>query len=266
MKKQEYQVRSDLAIHKKGLKLVNTTKLDNIMVKSYKTKNYDYTNLLFNNLETKDSKNVIIKHLTKILKEYYYKYSLAKNSKILIIGLGNQNIVSDSLGPKVVSKVHATAYYQKLGLGFNYPEVYTFIPGVTKNTGMNAFTSIRALTKELNPNILIVIDSLISDSINYLNKLIQITDSGVTPGSGISFHQTEISQKTIKVPVIVIGVPTAIEASTIIKDALELKSRKFSFKKGYDFIATPKETDIFISEISTIIALSIDNSLNTKTI
>lgn len=266
MKKQEYQIRSDLALHKKGLKLLNTTTVKNLTIKTYKSKQYSYTNIIFNNLETKQNCKYLSNILIKELKKYYHKYNCTKNSTILVVGLGNKNVTGDSLGPCVTSKVISTAQYYNWGLETNFPKVYTYIPDVLQNTGLSAYQGIKALTTEIKPDILIIIDSLICSNINYLNKLVQITDIGITPGSGLSSYQEEISFTTLGIPTIVIGVPTAIESSTIIKDALGLKTKKITFKKGYDLLVSPKDIDLFINNISKIIALSINHSLNIKSI
>ena len=96
----------------------------------------------------------------------------------------------------------------------------------------------------------------------YLNKLIQITDSGITPGSGINNYGEEISLNTLKIPVITVGVPTAIEASSIIKDALNIQENELTFKEGYDLIVSSKDIDIFINKMSKLIGETINEVLS----
>lgn len=262
MKDYKYKIRCDLAFKNKTLKNTRTTKSNNIIIKKFTNNLFNFTDIMFDNIETIENTFNLKKALNKELFKYFYKYKIKKTSSFLIIGLGNINIASDSLGSKTLFYINATSHLKALNLASNMRSVSCFIPGVTKDTGFSAFKSIKALTKELKPDFILIIDSLISDSITYLNKLIQITDSGITPGSGINNYGEEISLNTLKIPVITVGVPTAIEASSIIKDALNIQENELTFKEGYDLIVSSKDIDIFINKMSKLIGETINEVLS----
>lgn len=260
MKNYEYLIRTDLAVQNKLLKRTKTINKDNLTIKHFSNKTIFYTDIIFKNITNKINRENLKTNLKIELSKYLKKANLKKDSSLLIIGLGNKNIASDSLGPTTVARVVATGHLTSLIP--HKRQIYTFTPGVMEETGYQSSKSIKSLTKELKPDIIILIDSLISNSITYLNSLIQITNSGITPGSGLANYNEELSQKTLKVPVICLGVPTAIEASTIIKDALNIASDKIKFKKGYDLTVSRKDIDIFIKDISSLIATSLNELLN----
>lgn len=258
----KYIFRSDLAIEKKNLKNINSEHINNINIKRFKDNNYEYTNILFNNIEVSKVKKDLISVLKEEIKLYMKKYNLTNKSSCLVVGLGNDSIISDSIGPKVVAKVKATGYISRFSDNSFYRDVYTFIPRVLEDTGMMALDSIKAITKEIKPDFIIVVDAILSGSVKYLERLIQITDIGITPGSGISNYQSEISINSLGVPIIVIGVPTVVEASTIIKDVLKVKDKFLEYKKGYDLIVSSKNIDIYVNIISDIISDAINKTLN----
>lgn len=261
MKDFEYKIRTDLAVQNKNLKKISDYKYKGLFIKRFFDDKYNFTNIQFNNIEINMNQELLKQVLIRELKKYLKKYNIKNNSKILVVGLGNKDIISDSLGVKAISYVKSTPAIKNI-TNSNIPDIYTFIPGVFNDTGLMAYKSIKALTKELKINLVIIIDSLISDSVDYLNKLVQISDKGITPGSGICNYQDEISFKTLKIPVIILGVPTAIEASTIIKDVLKVKDNKISYKEGYDLLVSKKDIDIFINIMSRILGISINKAIN----
>ncbi len=264
MNSYDYIIRCDLAIQNKSLKNTKTSQINNITIKRFLSAPYNYTNIIFNNIETNKASLVLKEIFQKELLKYLRKYKLKKTSAVLTVGLGNKNIVSDSLGIETLAHITATRHLKDLTLSSKLANIATFIPGVTKDTGYSAYKSIKALKNSLKPDYIIIIDSLITDDIKYLNKLIQITDRGITPGSGINNYGEEISFNTLGIPVIVIGIPTAIEASSIIRDALNSKERKITFKEGYDLIVSSKEVDVFVRKISKLIGNAINDIFNTS--
>ncbi|MCM1052914.1 MAG: GPR endopeptidase [Ruminococcus sp.] len=262
MKKYKYIIRNDLALAKDNLKLIKTTKYDTIKVLYFKEDKHNYSNIIFNNIETKNKKEELINIIVKELKKYLKKYNLNKDKTCLVVGLGNENIISDSLGSKSLTYITATAYIDIFNISNNYRKVYTYKPNVLKETGFMAFKGIKALKKELKPDFIIIIDSLVSDNIKYLNKLVQITDRGITPGSGIANYQNELNEKTLGVPVITIGIPLAIEASSIIRDIIAPKEKEVEYTSGYDFLVCTKDIDIKVNNLSKILGLAINRTLN----
>ncbi len=178
----------------------------------------------------KKVEDVVIKELASLLQFMH----IDNNSSCLVIGLGNYKSTPDSLGPKVVNELVVTRHLYLLD-GINvekgYRNVSAFVPGVMGNTGIEARDIIKGLVKEINPSFVIVVDALASSSIERVNRTIQITNTGINPGSGVGNTRMEISDKTIDVPVIAIGIPTVVDAVTIVSDTLKYLLKKFSYSK-----------------------------------
>lgn len=261
MKKKDYILRNDLAIQNKKYKKINSYRANDIKVEQYTYKSFSFSDVIFQNIETKKAQNNLKSTLKREIKLFLKKYKLNKKDSCLVVGLGNSNIISDALGVVTSKNIIATGYYKILGIS-NYRHVYIYIPGTTKESGMEAFQGIKALVKEIKPNFIIVIDSLVCSQIKYLNSVIQISDIGITPGSGLANYNEEISLKTIGIPTFMIGVPTATFASTIIRDVMNIKKSHISFKEGYDFMVVSHDIDLIIRNLSKIIARSLNEVLN----
>lgn len=261
MKKKDYVLRNDLAIQNKKYKKINSYELNDIRVQEYRYDSFSFTDILFKNVETNKNKNDVKRVLKKEIKRFLKKYKLNSKASTLVVGLGNKNIISDALGAMTCENVISTGYFSMFN-NYNYRYVYKFVPGTIMDSGIMAFKGIKALAKEISPTFIIIIDSLVCSHIRYLNSVIQISDRGITPGSGFANYQEEISFDTIGIPVLVIGVPTATYASTIIRDALNIKENHISFKEGYDFVVASKDIDLIIKSLSKIIGESINEALN----
>lgn len=177
----------------------------------------------------KTVEDIFSKELKKLIKA-----SNLVNKKALIIGLGNDNSTPDALGPKVIENIIVTRHLfeiPSIDVEKGYTNVSAIIPGVMGNTGVESYEIISGVIKETSPDYLIVIDALASSSIKNLNKTIQITDTGISPGSGIGNKRHEISKDSIGIPVIAIGVPTVVDAATIVSDTIYYLIRKFSYSK-----------------------------------
>lgn len=238
----KYILRSDLALQQKNLKLKNTYKLDNILVKELVKNNYLYTSILFKDISLKETSLLIEKILIKELRKYLKLFKIKRESTILIVGLGNENITSDSIGVNAVKKVQATKHFLDLNIKKPAYLVTKLIPNTTNNTGIMTFNNILALTKYLKPNLVIVIDALVCSNIKYLNHLIEINNEGLRAGSGMFNYQKEIGKKTLNTNVLTIGIPTAIEI----------------FIKNEKMIVASKDIDIYVNNMSKIIS----NGLN----
>ena len=139
-------------------------------------------------------------------------------------------------------------------------------PGVFANTGIETFDIVKSLINTIKPKYLIVIDALSSKSLDKVNKVIQITDSGIDPGSGVGNNRKEISKNTLGIEVISIGVPTVVNLHTIIKDTLnEYELDNVLKDKPNNYLVTPNEIDFVIEDISFIISKAINNALHNLT-
>lgn len=241
----KYQIRTDLAIdyvedkinlkgvkhYTKKLNDVNVTYVELDTVNDLNKKKGKYITLEFDDVtDTKNSEKVE-KALTIVLKKMI---PTNNNSLGLIVGLGNDKSTPDSLGPLVINNIIVTNHLYVLNeLSNNYSRISAINPGVTGETGIETSDIIEAVVSKINPDYLIVVDSLASKSVERLNKTIQITDTGIHPGSGVGNKRKEISNETIGIPVIAIGVPTVVDATVIVSDTINFIYKNYAFNKEY---------------------------------
>lgn len=157
----------------------------------------------------------------EVLTELINNYQL-KDKKCLVIGLGNINVTPDSLGPYVLDNIVVTRHLFKMDtVNIGYNEVSGISPGVMGTTGIETFDIIKAVVNEIKVDYVIVVDALAAASIARVNKTIQITDTGISPGSGVGNKRKELSIDTLGIPVFAIGVPTVVDAVTIAADSMD---------------------------------------------
>lgn len=149
-----------------------------------------------------------------------------KEYDVLVIGLGNREVTPDALGPYVVDNLIVTRHiireYGKYAMGEeNVNQVSAIVPGVMGQTGMETVEVVKGIVKETKPDFIIVVDALAARSTKRLNRTIQVADTGIHPGSGVGNHRGGITQETLGIPVIAIGVPTVVDAATIVNDTME---------------------------------------------
>ncbi len=182
----------------------------------------DYNNYI-------DVLNIFKKELKTVLK--YSK--IKKTDTCLIVGLGNRNIISDALGSKCLENIIVTRHLYLLNdVDKRYRNVSILEPSVIGITGIESFTLIKKTIEDIKPDFVIAIDSLSAIDIGRLNKTIQITSSGITPGSGIGNMQNELSYDTLGVKVIAIGVPTVVDSIVIVADTIKYLFKKISYLKN----------------------------------
>ena len=184
---------------------------------------------------------------------------------ILVVGLGNRDATADALGPMVVSNLLITRHIIEF-MGYDEVEgakavVSAIVPGVMAQTGMDTVEIIGAITCRTKPDILLVIDALAARHIERLNSTIQITDTGIHPGSGVGNSRKEITQKTMGIPVIAIGVPTVIDTETLIHDLAGEDKAQGYFK---DMYVTSKDIDELVKRISYTISEGINICMGLK--
>lgn len=162
--------------------------------------------------------------LAKEIENLMKKNNLRKDDKGLIVGLGNWNVTPDALGPMTVEKILVTNHLFELKyetVADGYRPVAAISPGVMGVTGMETSNIVLSIIESFQPSFVIVIDALASRSIERINETIQLTDTGIHPGSGVGNRRKEISKETLGVPVLAIGVPTVVDAVTIASDTLD---------------------------------------------
>ena len=154
------------------------------------------------------------------------------DSTCLVIGLGNEKTTPDAVGPLTITKTIVTNHlyvYNQLEEGFR--RVWAISPGVMGETGMETSDLIKGIVETVKPDFVITIDALASSSIERVNKTIQMTDAGINPGSGVGNKRKEISKDTIGVPVIAIGIPTVVDAASIVSDTINYMYKHFAYNK-----------------------------------
>ncbi|MGN0354843.1 MAG: GPR endopeptidase [Muricoprocola sp.] len=199
--------------------------------------------------------------------EHLRKLSGEETKSVLIAGLGNRDVTPDALGPRVVSNIYITRHlvkeYGQSFLGNDHQMISAIAPGVMAQTGMETLEILRGVVKETMPDVVIVIDALAARSTKRLNRTIQITDAGINPGSGVGNHRNAINKETMGIPVIALGVPTVVDAATIVCDImgeiLEDNERKQGLREKMSpalntMFVTPKNIDEDIKRISFTIS------------
>ncbi len=240
-----------------------------------------------NNIETeKEDKivEVIAKELAKVVDQH-----IQKNEEIMIVGLGNLYSTPDSLGSRVVNEVEITRHiklYLPQYIDENTRAISAISPGVLGTTGIESAEIIRGIVDKVKPKMIIAIDSLCSKSVSRINKSIQISDTGIVPGGGVGNARDELSEKTLGIPVVALGVPTVVEMASITNDCLDLfiedlqkkaesndvlnklkdednyeRIKNALIPNDYNFIVTPKEIDELIDSMKDIISRGINEAL-----
>ena len=210
----------------------------------------------------------ISRELAHHLKELLH---LEKERSVLVVGLGNRDITPDALGPRVIQNLKITRHivkeYGKAGMGEEKVHlVSSLVPGVMAQTGMETMEIIRGVIAETKPDVVVAIDALAARSMKRLNCTIQITDTGINPGSGVLIFRTGLNQESLGIPVIGIGVPTVVDAATIVHDAIahllesleEAEMEEFLGElitpRLHSMFVTPKDVDETVKMLSYTIS------------
>lgn len=185
---------------------------------------------------------------------------LPQRGTVLVAGLGNIQITPDALGPKTAARVLATRHIsaelaEKIGLR-GLRSVSVLAPGVLGQTGIESMEIIAATVEKTHPDAVIAVDALAARSLGRLCRTIQISDTGISPGSGVGNSRAELSRATLGVPVISLGVPTVVDAATLVAD---LAGRQIEDESG--MIVTPREIDMEIDRASTLIGHALNCAL-----
>lgn len=186
----------------------------------------NYITLEAPNMDSQDEEyhKKISMELAKIIKKLLPKTE--EKLSVLVAGLGNREVTPDALGPRVVDNMMITRHVLKEFGKYAFGEeevssVSGIVPGVMAQTGMESQEIIRGVIEETKPDVMIAIDALAARSTKRLSRTIQITDTGINPGSGVGNHRHGLSKESVGVPVIAIGVPTVVDAATIVGDTMQ---------------------------------------------
>lgn len=209
---------------------------------------------------------------------------------ILIVGLGNIYVTPDALGPKVINEIDVTRHiikYLPQYVDEGTRPVSAISPGVLGTTGIETVEILKGIVENIHPKLLIVIDALASRSIERISSTIQISDTGIVPGAGVGNTREEISENSLGIPVVSIGIPTVVELATLVSDGIDIfidrlqekaesneylnklqQNDKYEEVKealnvgDYNMIVTPKEIDDLIENMKDIVARGINFAVN----
>ena len=212
----------------------------------------------------KNAAELLSKELSKMIQKKY-------DTKVLVAGLGNKMVTPDSLGPETVSKVYITRHLFTM-TGADGDDsvscVSCIIPGVMATTGIETAETIRKAVEITNPDLVIIIDSLAARNIERVSTTIQLTNTGISPGSGMGNNRVGINQKSIGTEVIAIGVPTVIDVKTVIRDSLKENMSEAKVIDEYidkyeeQMIVTSTDIDAIVKDFSEVIAKGINITLH----
>lgn len=235
----------------------------------------------------------ISEELSGYIKELIGRLGLLgkEDLSVLIVGLGNRQVTPDALGPYVVDNLcvtrHIVKEYGKYAMGMEHANlVSAIVPGVMGQTGMETVEIVKGVVEETRPDLVIAIDALAARNSRRLNRTVQIADTGIHPGSGVGNHRNGLTKESLGVPVIGIGVPTVVDAATIVNDTMEnlinaletsemLKGvgdvlRTYNAAEKYELVkelisphlngmfVTPKDIDEMVKQISYTISESLN--------
>ncbi len=198
---------------------------------------------------------------------------LPVNGLVLVVGLGNEEITPDALGPKCASGILATRHIsgevaRSTGLD-RLRSVAVLTTGVTGQTGIETGELILSVVKRIHPTAVVVVDALASRKLERLGCTLQISDTGISPGAGVGNHRMKICSGSLGVPVIALGIPTVVDALTLVSDLLcpedgleQSKVKEKVSPKGRAMVVTPREIDLLIDRASRLLALSINLALH----
>ena len=284
---EDYDEASELRVTRVEIKTENGAKAMGKPVGTYLT--IETPNLA---MPDEKSQTVIAEKVCSFIKELIRKFEVKdKDLSILVVGLGNREVTPDSLGPCVADHLSVTRHivkeYGKYAIGVDdAPMISAVVPGVMGQTGMESAEIVRGIVSETNPDVIIAVDALEARNSKRLNRTIQIADTGIHPGSGVGNHRNGMTMETLGVPVIGIGVPTVVDAATIVNDTMEnfiralessdsLKGvgevlRSYNAGEKYEFVkelisphlngmfVTPKDVDEMVHHISHTLSEAIN--------
>lgn len=205
--------------------------------------------------------------------------NFSKEQSILVVGLGNRNVTADSLGPLVIDKLninrHIVTEYSKAAYTNNKLHIISgFVPGVMAQTGMETADIIKGVVQQTSPDLLLVIDALCAANTKRLHTTIQLSDTGIAPGSGVGNHRNGLTKQTLGIPVIAIGIPTVVNAATLVVNALEstedssflslrrinnLQNNLYSLRNMY---VTEKNINEMVDRLSFVLSAALNHAFS----
>ena len=194
--------------------------------------------------------------------------TIDSNFSVFVAGLGNIDLTPDAIGPQTMKRLTATRhlrqYEKELYHAAGCSSLSAFSPGVLGQTGVETSELLRGAVNATHPDVIIVIDALTARSCDRLCATVQLSDTGIEPGSGVGNHRRAITYKSMGVPVVALGVPTVVNSATLVWDALQeagIDGKDPQLQKvlenGKSFFVSPKESDLICESVAQLFARAI---------
>lgn len=231
-------------------------------VRRFRRPKGQYVTLSFSEESIDALVEVLSEELAAMLSPY------GKIERLLAVGLGNSSITADAIGPETVEMLTVTGHLEAQD---GHPKLFAIAPSIIGKTGLESFTLIEAAKNASRATHVIVIDALAAESTARLYRTVQLANSGITPGSGVGNHRKAISEETLGVPVIAVGVPSVVSSSTLVFRTLEAAGLsaltdevKDTLQKHEPFFVTPPDADRLTTMIAAVLANAIHTALLPK--
>ncbi len=275
------EFRTDLALER--CEILNKNSFDGIETQSYKSGETKVTRIDVTNQNGKNAVGKPIGRYVTVEVKPFAKHAqfidesfsvlsdeikriIPEKGNVLVAGLGNMKITPDALGPKCASMIFATRHItgellKSTGLS-GLRSVAAFSTGVLGETGAESSEIIRGVVKTVKPEFVITVDALAARNVERLGTTVQMCNTGIVPGSGVGNARQEISEKTIGVPVISIGVPTVVDAATLILDCVGAREEEETlYERVGSMMVTPREVDLMIERAAKLMSLAVNCAL-----
>ncbi|MEG0264550.1 MAG: GPR endopeptidase [Erysipelotrichaceae bacterium] len=247
---------------------IRILKEDNILNKEVG----DYVSIEFSNLQDYRDRECIINHIIKNMKVMLEDMKLSNSKRYLVVGLGNRFITSDALGPGVIGEIMVTAHLYEMKIKEamkGTSNVAALAPGVMGQTGLETCSIISCIVKQYKPDFVIVVDALATRNSKRINRVVQINNTGIQPGSGTGNQRMALNKQSLKCPVIAIGVATITSIGAILDETLEsLKINSSEIlqaiqeRNALDLVVTPKSMDDELQHLIFIIARALNEVIH----
>lgn len=284
--KQHYQIRSDFADEAEGCRKASDTFAHEKTTKGTIESNYikvlqkentlgkeigDYVSVQFRKLFDHEEREQIIEEVCLQMHKMLASMNLDPQ-KILVVGLGNRFITSDALGPGVANEILVTAHYyanEEKSMLHGTRNVAVVQPGVMGQTGLESFDIVKSIVNSYQPDLVIAIDALATRSLSRINRVIQINNTGIQPGSGVGNHRAAMNEETLHVPIIAVGVATVTSIAAILSEVLANTDidatalfDQIEEPEHLDLIVTPKAMDDELKQLIYLVSESINRLLH----
>ncbi|MBQ8356844.1 MAG: GPR endopeptidase [Clostridia bacterium] len=200
-------------------------------------------------------------------------HRVSGNFSVLVAGLGNAEITPDAVGPETVRRLSVTRHLRRLDNALfstvGLCEIAALTPGVLGQTGLETVELVRGATKAARPDLVIAVDALAARSTERLAATVQLSDTGIHPGSGIGNKRRALNAETVGVPVMALGVPTVVDSSTLVYDALYRAGQqdltddlRRTLEEGRGYFVSPKEIDLLVSSIGVLLSSALEKAFS----